>query len=321
MDAKMEDFMNNIHELDHSERMQLISALDSIDDQGKVTDLIELLQDDKRHCPHCKATKIHKHGKSANLQRYECQNCGKTFNALSGTPLARLRKKELWLKYMDCMLESMTLRKIAIKLGISLKTAFLWRHRFIKEFKKDTPELLSGIVEADETYFQISRKGTKQLTRKPHKRGRESKKRGLSKEKVCVLTVTDRSHNGIEVVTGLGSVSGPGLHRHLHNKIASDAVMVTDGHRSYNYFCKKNDISHKVVMNENGKRSLGSYHIQNINSYHSRLKLWITGRFHGVATKYLNHYLWWRHELDSKDITDSLGLMKLAIGIPQLKGT
>ena len=84
---------------------------------------------------------------------------------------------------MDCMLESMTLRKIAIKLGISLKTAFLWRHRFIKEFKKDTPELLSGIVEADETYFQISRKGTKQLTRKPHKRGRESKKRGLSKRK------------------------------------------------------------------------------------------------------------------------------------------
>ncbi|OQY36571.1 MAG: hypothetical protein B6229_09710 [Spirochaetaceae bacterium 4572_7] len=29
---------------------------------------------------------------------------------------------------MDCILESMTLKKIAIKLGISLKTAFLCRH-------------------------------------------------------------------------------------------------------------------------------------------------------------------------------------------------
>ena len=183
MDAKIEDLMNYIHQLNHSERMLLISALDGIDDQGKVTDLIESLQDNNRHCPYCTCTKIHKHGKSASLQRYSCQICGKTFNALSGTPLARLRKKELWLKYMDCMLESMTLRKTAKKLGITLKTAFLWRHRFIKEFKKDTPKVMSGIVEADETYFQISRKGTKQTTRQPHKRGWKSTKRGISKEK------------------------------------------------------------------------------------------------------------------------------------------
>lgn len=321
MDTKIENLMNNIHKLNHSERIQLISALDGIDDHGKVTDLIESLQENNRHCPYCKRTKIYKHGKSTNLQRYKCHVCGKTFNALSGTPLARLRKKELWLKYMDCMLDSMTLRKIAIKLKINLKTAFLWRHRFIQEFKKDTPEQMSGIVEADETYFQISRKGTRQLTRKAHRRGRESKKRGLSKEKVCVLTVMDRSHNGVEVVTGLGPVKGEGLHRHLFNKIALDSIMVTDGHRSYNYFCLKNNISHKVVINKTGNRSLDSYHIQNVNSYHSRLKSWIKGTFHGVATKYLNHYLWWRHELESKYVTDSVGLMKLALGIPQLKGT
>ena len=131
----------------------------------------------------------------------------------------------------------------------------------------------------------------------------------------------DRSHNGIEVVTGIGPVSGASLHRHLLDKIASDAVMVTDGHRSYNYFCLKNNISHEVVFNKKGQRSIESYHIQNINSYHSRLKSWITDRFHGVATKYLNHYLWWRHELESQTVTDSIGLMELAIGIPQLKGT
>jgi hypothetical protein len=35
------------------------------------------------------------------------------------------------------------------------------------------------------------------------------------------------------------------------------------------------------------------YHIQNVNACDSRLKQWM-GRFHGVATKYLENYLDWR---------------------------
>jgi len=38
----------------------------------------------------------------------------------------------------------------------------------------------------------------------------------------------------------------------------------------------------------------GSYHIQNVNAYISRLKRWMC-RFNGVATRYLDNYLgWWR---------------------------
>jgi transposase-like protein len=32
-----------------------------------------------------------------DLQRYKCRVCGVTFNALTGTPLARLRQREKWL--------------------------------------------------------------------------------------------------------------------------------------------------------------------------------------------------------------------------------
>ena len=35
---------------------------------------------------------------------------------------------------------------------------------------------------------------------------------------------------------------------------------------------------------------VGVYHLQNVNAYDSRLKNWM-GRFHGVATKYLENYL------------------------------
>ena len=39
------------------------------------------------------------------------------------------------------------------------------------------------------------------------------------------------------------------------------------------------------------------YHIQNVNAYDSRLKLWMK-RFHGVATQYLENYLGWRRWLE-----------------------
>ena len=35
------------------------------------------------------------------------------------------------------------------------------------------------------------------------------------------------------------------------------------------------------------------YHIQHVNSYHSRLEDWINRKFKGVATKYMNNYLSW----------------------------
>jgi hypothetical protein len=40
-----------------------------------------------------------------------------------------------------------------------------------------------------------------------------------------------------------------------------------------------------------------AFHIQNVNAYHSRLKVWIV-RFHGIATKYLVNYLGWRRMLE-----------------------
>ncbi|MGG0184516.1 hypothetical protein ABEY26_00480, partial [Bacillus rhizoplanae] len=39
------------------------------------------------------------------------------------------------------------------------------------------------------------------------------------------------------------------------------------------------------------------YHIQHVNSYHKRLKEWMN-RFQGVATRYLDNYLFWHRFLE-----------------------
>ena len=58
------------------------------------------------------------------------------------------------------------------RVGIDLKTAFRWRHRFLKTSAQDNATPLSGIIEVDETFFLESCKGKRQIThRKPRKRG------------------------------------------------------------------------------------------------------------------------------------------------------
>ena len=310
-----------VPQLNHDERRQLRMALSSIDDIKKVCDTIETIQDTTPHCPHCGCTKIYRHGVRSNLQRYRCCSCKKTFNSLTKTPLARLRKKKHWLSYLDCMLSSLTVRQSAYITHINKKTAFLWRHRFTKWLSKDKPSELSGIIEADETYYRYSLKGCKHLPRKAHKRGADNAIRGLSKEQVCVFTACDRSSQDIELIAGFGPVHKSWLKRNFIPIIAKDAVLVTDGLKSYNFIKKDEKIEHIVVKDEKGKRVLGSYHIQHINSYHHRLRNWIVNRFHGVATKYLSHYLSWRHELEKKNMT-SIRMLVLAIGgNPPLTGT
>jgi transposase-like protein len=48
-----------------------------------------------------KAVRAIRHGHAHGLQRYRCRTCARTFNAFSGTPLARLRHKSRWLDYLD----------------------------------------------------------------------------------------------------------------------------------------------------------------------------------------------------------------------------
>ena len=306
----VKQFIRKVPDLVHAERSGIRTALDKVDDLQLVCDLVQR-NENTQCCPHCGATRIHKHGTRSNLQRYKCTTCHKAFNALTGTPLAHLRKKELWLKYADQMLLSNVLRTIAIVLHCDKNTAFRWRHRFSAWLYKDRPETLAGIVEADETYLRISQKVWKHLNRKPHKRGGDDSTRGLSKKQVCVLTACDRSEHSLEFITGLGPVKGKWLDQQLAPHIAHDAVIVTDRLQSYTHFCREQHLEHKIIKGK--KDNYGSYHIQHINAYHSRIKGWINGHFRGVATKYLNHYLWWRHELENKHILSNIDLFKAVL--------
>ena len=264
-------------------------------------------------CPHCQASKPYRHGHAHGLQRYRCRSCRRTFNLLSGTPLARLRYRAHWLDYLGGMLESHSVRRAAREIGVASATSFRWRHRFLALSKDDRPQRLSGIAEADEMYVLESHKGSRSLDRPPRKRGGKATKRGISNEQVCILVARDRSGQTIDAVTGKGSVSKRQLVEHLGPRLERDVLLVTDSHAAYPAFARELGISHAAINASVGERRRGALHIQNVNAYHSRMRAWLLP-FRGVASRYLSHYFGWRWALDGQRIASPDAFLRAAFG-------
>ena len=66
--------------------------------RAAVAAAIEERLGEARRCPHCGGASVGG-GQADGLRRFRCKNCRRSFNALTGTPLARLRKKERWLDF------------------------------------------------------------------------------------------------------------------------------------------------------------------------------------------------------------------------------
>jgi len=258
---------------------------------ASVLALLEGRIDETRRCPHCAVEGAVIRGRSNGLERYQCKGCGKTFNALTGTPLARLRKKELWAAFAEGLSDGDTVKGAAARCGVADTTSFRWRHRFLAAVKTGSLEL-KGIVEADETYVLTSRKGAKKLDRKARKRGGVAKKRGLSKEQVPILVAADRS--GTTVTAVLPDTTALTIRDHLETSIEPDALLVTDGAPFFPPCARALGLTHEPLDHKAGERRRGELHLNTVNSRHERLKTFLRSR-RGVATKYLDSYLAWYH--------------------------
>jgi transposase-like protein len=108
---------------------------------------------DSLGCPHCANRDVVRWGAASGLPRYRCKACRRTFNALTKTPLAKLRLKDKWAAQTEALIEGVSTAKAARRCGVHYTTAFRWRHRFLASLAGDKPKTLAGIVEGDETFI------------------------------------------------------------------------------------------------------------------------------------------------------------------------
>ncbi len=287
-----EKLIASVDDLSEEQRDCLRKALDGDNDYDRIVSMIENRLAARRECPHCHSGNVKKWGAANGLQRYRCYDCRKTFNSLTGTPLASLRKKDRWLKMASSLGDSLSISRTAARCDVSIPTAFRWRHRFLRAAADDKPIKLEGIAEADETYFLESLKGLRNLPRLARKRGGKAKKRGLSVEQIPVLVARDRQGAVIDAV--LPDQSKAAIKMALSGRLGKDNILCIDGGNALWGFVNEEEIPFKLILSEKHVHEKDPiFHIQNVNGYHHRLKSWMV-RFNGVATKYLPSYLGWR---------------------------
>lgn len=289
------------------------NSSNTIDDY--LTDIREARYSKGTYCPYCKSVHVIGHGHYRNRQRYKCKDCSKTFNDLTCSPMAGTHHPEKWGKYIQCIADGMTLPKIVKIIDISLSTAFYWRHKVLNSLSSMDIDSLSGIIESDETFFIESLKGKYQVKRKghrdPHKRGAKSEYRGISHEQVCVLVAMDRNGHILSRNAGMGRITAKQIDSVLGDYISPNSLLCSDSAKNYIAFASLKGLEHKQVNASKKKRVVEKiYHIQHVNSYHSRLEKWINRHFNGVATKYMDNYLFWKRFLEVNKSLDKAELKR-----------
>jgi transposase-like protein len=249
-------------------------------------------------CPHCAGREIVGWGRSHGLLRFRCKSCGRTFNGLTKTPMAHLRKKEKWPAHARAMIEGKSLAKTAQLCGVHPTTAFRWRHRFLRAPAANKPRTLRGIVEADETFILESFKGRwSDLPRAARKRGGKARHPGPYQDNIPVLVARDRKGATFDAV--LPQVDGASIGAALAGIVTPGNHLIGDGGRPIAAFARRAGIPfHAVPSPGKPAPEAPHLHINNVNAYHSRLKQWLS-RFNGVATKNLPNYLGWRRALEA----------------------
>jgi transposase-like protein len=179
-------WLSGMDHLTADQREEVQTILHGREPGDEVTAAIEDRLTAERCCPHCGTGGAVKRGSANGLRRYRCKACSRSFNALTGTPLARLRHKARWFDFAQALTDGDTVRASAGRCAVAVGTAFRWRHRFLQALKTGTAPL-RGIVEVDETFVLDSRKGDRHLDRPARKRGGKATKRGLSRQQVPIL--------------------------------------------------------------------------------------------------------------------------------------
>ena len=315
---ELKELLTQATKLTSAQRDQVLAFLGTGVALDHATAIVESRLTQHPGCPKCHAQHVVCNGQSNGLQRYKCRGCGSTFNALTGTPLARLRHRSKWVEQAQSMNDGLSVRKAAAGMGVHRTTAFRWRHRFLALPCDVKADKLTGVAEADETYVLRSYKGQHgklraEQTRKPRHRGGKAAKRGLSDEQVPILVLRNRAGQTTDHVLEIANkrcVSAV-----LKPALACDAVLCTDGSGMLAAVASDLGIEHHAVNTLRGEHTRGAWHIQNVNAYHGRFKQWMH-RFNGVATSYLPNYLGWFRALDrnAQSGAKPMALLALAVG-------
>lgn len=332
-EKKMNLIFQLVKDLPRNEQVSIIQRLNfiGIKDTNAIDDLMKSNRMDKEHaCVMCGCSHIVKNGKvrlydtvynkdgkpiidengkkkvefQGEHQRYRCKDCGKTFVSTAKSVFYNSKLKPYQIsQYLQNILRRDSVRWAAQDCDISVKTSFFWRHKILDTFAKMSNEnILSGVIEADETGFPLSFKGNVMAHFKFYGMCFDEKKRFLrdnsrkalmgNNGQVSVCCGIDHNDEVIAVPTNLGKSTVRELEIAFDKRMEQHSILCSDKNASYVKFAKRRNLALLQFRSDDFTKKSGTFNIQSINCYHANLKMWMFF-FRGVATKYLQNYLYW----------------------------
>ena len=239
----------------------------------------------KIQCPYCNSYKISKKSEKNRQDRYQCQECAKSFSVTVGTIFHKARKLSEWFMVLTLMLnakKSLSSYQVARDLGIRQATAWNIMTKIRKAMGTKESKLLKGIVEMDETY--IGGKPRKSNDKK------SDSKRGRGTNKTAVIGMVERNGDvKTEVVNKSDKLSFKTLSGILKRNVdVIKSHLITDEYRGYSPI---NSIVNHSVINHQLAYSNGMVHTNTIEGFWSLIKRAWYGSHHHYSKEKVHFYV------------------------------
>jgi transposase len=252
-------------------------------------------------CPKCDTERgFKRYNTTQQRQSWTCTACAHRLHPTAGTIYHKSSTSlHLWF-YATYLMAStrcvISAKQLERELGVTYKTAWRMAYLIRNVLMEQDPELFSGTVEADESYFGGRRKGTP--------RGRP----GPGSHKAAVFGVVERG--GRVMAVTVPNVRKATLMPHLTTKVLPRETVYTDELASYNGLTKAG-YRHDRVNHSEAVYVSGDVHTNTIEGFWSLTKNGIRGVYHSVSTKhlqgYLNEYAWrYSHRHDERAMFETL---------------
>ena len=225
---------------------------------------------------------------NSGKQMLRCKSCGHRFTTNIGQLSWYSHQDESkWNSLIQNTLEVNSIMETAADLDVSPSTAFRMRHKFLV-FLAEAVEstCLVKPCEIDETFMPESHKGFLQPETNTSA-DEESRKRGVSDDKACLMTGIERGGTVYMHAYNMGRPAAEEVKPFFMDHIEPGTYIWTDGESSFTGLMKQNKCPFRIVKSTTEGDQVNN--LETVNHLHSAVKE-IYRRYRGVSTVYLNRY-------------------------------
>ena len=231
-------------------------------------------------CPFCGSERTKANGSGRRV----CKGCLRTFGRSTATVMSSTKLPKAKFRAMvNLMLNDVKLEAIADSVGISSRTAYVWRMKvYTAAFEAQKGAMLSGKVWLDEALIPVN-EGI------AYRFPSGKKPRGVSRNQAIIACAVDSSGNRIALEAGRGHITSARCVKTYGEHMAKGVRVVHDGIFSHDRLIRFLEATDEVY-----KSTTKEAHpmLQPVNSFIAELKHFLACHG-GVRTEYLGLYAAW----------------------------